>query len=205
MFDYLIYDFDGTISDSYPWFARALVATLKEHGIDETYESALAHLKISVGHALSSYSWNCTRDEAKKEFYDKYHKLSSEYGTPVEGAEDILKFALELGKKNYIYTHTGAHATLLLKKFGLYDYFDAILDGTMGFPSKPDPTALNWFVGQQRIDRSRALMIGDRDIDVNVGRNAQLKGCLLDPDGFYPDLDCDFRIEKLVELKSIIA
>jgi len=29
MFDYLIYDFDGTISDSYPIFAEAFLITLK--------------------------------------------------------------------------------------------------------------------------------------------------------------------------------
>lgn len=205
MFDYLIYDFDGTISDSYPIFAEALVTTLGNHGITETYENAYARLKVSVRHAIGYYNWDIPRELAHREFYDIYHKLSCQRGEPIEGAEEILRFAVENGKKNYIYTHTGEHATLLLKKFGFYDYFTGILDATAEFPNKPDPTALNWFIPEMGIDRDTALMIGDRDIDVLAGNNAGIKGCLIDDGGFYPTTKCDFKIEKLVELKSIIV
>ncbi|MBR2370517.1 MAG: HAD-IA family hydrolase [Clostridia bacterium] len=205
MFDYLIYDFDGTISDSYPIFAEAFLITLKNHGIEETYTDVFAKLKMSVGYALNSYDWDCGRKLASREFHDLYYKMSAEKGEPLEGADEILRFAIERGKKNYIYTHSGEHATLLLKKFGFYDYFTGILDSTANFPNKPNPEALNWFIPEMGIDRDTALMIGDRDIDVLVGNNAGIKGCLIDDGGFYSTTKCDFRIEKLAELKSIIV
>ena len=65
MYDNIIYDFDGTVADSYPYFTRALKLTLEHYGKEDTYESILANLKISVRHALRHYAFP-DRAEAKK-------------------------------------------------------------------------------------------------------------------------------------------
>mgnify|MGYP002711256718 CR=1 FL=1 len=75
MYDNIIYDFDGTVADSYPYFTRALKLTLEHYGKEDTYESILANLKISVRHALRHYAFP-DRAEAKKMMYDIYHRLA---------------------------------------------------------------------------------------------------------------------------------
>ena len=67
MYDNIIYDFDGTVADSYPYFTRALKLTLEHYGKEDTYESILANLKISVRHALRHYAFP-DRAEAKEIF-----------------------------------------------------------------------------------------------------------------------------------------
>ena len=65
MFDFIIYDFDGTISDTYPIFAKALVETAASYNIQTDYSTAYKQLKISVGYALNQYNWN---DDMENDF-----------------------------------------------------------------------------------------------------------------------------------------
>ena len=48
----IIFDFDGTLSDTYPVFTEALLTVMDRHGIHDTYESVYSKLKVSVGTAI---------------------------------------------------------------------------------------------------------------------------------------------------------
>ena len=56
-YKHLIYDFDGTLSDTYPCFTEAILQTLKDHGLSDTYESVYAKLKVSVGYTVRCYDF----------------------------------------------------------------------------------------------------------------------------------------------------
>ena len=58
MYTDLIYDFDGTLFDTYPVFTEALLIFLKRHGIESDYETAYKRLKVTVGYALRSYGFD---------------------------------------------------------------------------------------------------------------------------------------------------
>ena len=74
----------------------------------------------------------------------------------------------------------------------------------MSFPTKPAPDALNYLCAKHGLDKKDCIMIGDRDIDTDCGRNAGMKGCLFDPEHYYDDSDVDYRIDNLLQLKNII-
>ena len=59
MYQNIVYDFDGTISDSYPIFTKALLVLLEHHGMKEDYGACYALLKESVGAALRHF--DCRR------------------------------------------------------------------------------------------------------------------------------------------------
>ncbi len=202
MYDYLIFDFDGTISDTYPVFSKALLELLARKGIKGDYYTAYCQLKISVGYALKQYNLG---DEAKKEYESIHRELALAEQKAFPDAEDILRYAIRLGKKNYLYTHSGDIVYELLKKMGISDCFDFILDSTTyQFPRKPAPDALNFLTEKCRIKKDRALMIGDRDIDAESAKNAGIASCLFDPEGYYPGCAADHFIKSLSELKKII-
>ena len=201
MYDYLIYDFDGTISDTYPVFAKALIELLNRHDIKGDYKTAYNQLKVSVGYALKQYDIS---DETRKEYKEIHRELAIAEQCAFPEAEEILKFAKDNGKKNYIYTHTGSLVHKLLEKMKLTGYFEFVLDGSYGFLRKPAPDALNYLIEKCGIDRSRAIMIGDRDIDAEAAKNAGIAGCLIDSEGYYPDCVTDHYIKSLSELKKII-
>jgi len=204
MYDYLIYDFDGTLSDTYPIFTEALVSLLNRYNIKNDYNTVYSQLKVSVGYALSQYEFERDGNQIRKEFSELRHELGRAKQKAFEESYEILQFALDNHKKNYIYTHTGKFVYELLDKMNLNKYFDFVLDGSYNFPSKPAPDAINFLCKKCNIDKSRALMIGDRDIDIGAGHAAGIKGCLIDVGNYYPNYNADYRIQSLLELKNII-
>ena len=203
-YKHLIYDFDGTLSDTYPCFTEAVLETLKDFGLSDTYESVYSKLKISVGHTMRSYDFGIDDKTARKHFHQIHNRLAPEIQKPYPEAEEILRYAMANGHKNYLYTHSGKIVKILLEKWGIADCFEDIIDSTMSFPTKPAPDALNYLCEKHGLDKNDCIMIGDRDIDTDCGRNAGMKGCLFDPEHYYDDADVDYRIVNLLELKNII-
>lgn len=204
MFDYIIYDFDGTISDTYPMFAKAFLETASFYNIKTNYETAYSQLKISIGHALKQYNWNDDMEKVVALFKSNHHRLARQYQEAFPDAKVILEYAINNGKKNYLYTHTGKFVYEMLDKMGLAHYFEFVLDGSYGFPSKPAPDAFNFLCQKCNIEKRRAIMIGDRDIDIGAAHAAGVQGCLIDVDNYYINCDAEYRINSLLELKQII-
>lgn len=203
-FKELIYDFDGTLSDSYPCLTNAFLDTLEYYGLSDSYENVYAKLKISVGHCKNSYEFPAPIEEVSKK-YKEYH-LARAYDEQhaLPGAAEILKYAADMGCRNFIYTHSATLPAELLEKWGLDGYFTEIVNKTYGFPGKPAPDALNYLVGKYDLDLTQCLMIGDRDIDTECGKNAGMAGCLYDPEHYYDGTYVEYRITDLRELKKII-
>lgn len=201
----LIYDFDGTLADSYPIFAESFLELLKERGITPPYEEALSYLKISVQTAIDAYIKDEDPKAFRRVFRDRRNRMMIEKGLPMPGGEDLLRFVKENGGRNYIYTHSPSYIWDLLEKWGLRSYFEGGVTADDDFPVKPAPDALNFICEKYGLDKSTTLMVGDRDIDIDAGHNAGMKGILLDPDGFYISYQSDFSVNALTEIRNIIA
>lgn len=204
MYDFLIYDFDGTISDSYPIFTDAFLKMLEKYNFPQDRDTVYGLLKQSVGAALNHYDFPMSKKEARAEYYEIYGPIAEEKQKLLPGAEEILRFGLASGKKNYVYTHSAHWIYAVMKREGIHDCFDFVLDGTYDFPRKPAPDALNFLIEKCGIDKSRALMIGDRDIDIDVAHAAGIDACLIDSENFYPDVKAEYKITSLRELEEII-
>ncbi len=204
-YKHLIYDFDGTLSDTYPCFTESFLQLLKNYGLSDTYQSVYDKLKVSVGHAIKCYDFGGKDNaELRQEFHVIHNELAPKIQKPYPEAEEILRYAMAQGHKNYLYTHSGKIVKILLEQWGIADCFEDIIDSTMKFPIKPAPDALNYLCEKHGLDKKDCIMIGDRDIDTDAGRNAGMKGCLFDSEHYYDDADVDYRIENLLELKNII-
>lgn len=203
-YKHLIYDFDGTLSNTYPCFAETVIQMLKSRGLPADYKTVYDNLKVSVGHALQHADFTEDYSVLRKEFHVVHDELALKIQKPYPEAEEILRYAMAQGHKNYLYTHSGKIVKILLEQWGIADCFEDIIDSTMKFPTKPAPDALNFLCEKHGLDKKDCIMIGDRDIDTDCGRNAGMKGCLFDPEHYYDKADVDYRIENLLELKNII-
>lgn len=199
-----IYDFDGTIADSYPIFTEAFLQLLTEKNIVADYDHVMDLLKVSVQTAVDAFELN----EDPKLFHTRFRDLRNQImmikGQPMEGVLELLAFVKEHGGRNYIYSHSPRYVWDWLKKWGMDQYFEGGVTADDGFPRKPAPDALNYICETYGIKKEKALMVGDRDIDIDAGHNADIKGVLLDPDGFYTDYIPDFQVTNLTEIKKII-
>lgn len=202
-YKYYIYDFDGTISDSYSVFTKAFLMMLEDFGINDTYESVYSKLKISFGHALKCYDFSNADRKPSDIFKEIRAPLLLTEAKPYSDAEKLLSAVIENGGKNYIYTHSGSIIWEMLEKWDLKKYFAGGVTADMNFPLKPAPDALNYLCQEYKIDKSKAVMIGDRDIDIVAGKNAGIEGILFDPEQFYTGVACEYQVVKLEDVIKI--
>lgn len=199
----LIYDFDGTLSDTYPVLTKVLLEILHEHGIEEDYEKAYANFKVSVGYTLQQYDIGIEIKEFIDLLLTRYHRTASAVLQPFPEAKQLLADAVKAGKRNFIYTHSGKTVYEFLDKWGLSPYITFVLDSTYNFPNKPDPSALLYLIKRFHIDPTTAVMVGDREIDVQAGQNAGIAGCLFDSEGYYPDCKAEYFVKNLDQIRKI--
>lgn len=205
MYDYFIFDFDGTLSDTYPVFTKAFLQVAEKYGVAADYQTAYDLLKISTKAVLEHYHYfGLPAAQAREEFEEIYCQIAQDTQQLFPEARPLLQYAVEKGKKCYIYTHSGQWVYGLLDRMQIREYVDFVLDCTYPFPRKPAPDGLNFICEKCNIDKSRALMIGDRDIDVLVGHNAGMASCLFDSDNYYPDCQAEHKIVSLNELKELM-
>lgn len=202
MYKNLIFDFDGTIGDTYPIFNAALQKSLTSRGHSVDPAKTLAALKISFGHAMKCFSSLVEADILRRELQEYRLQHTEQEITLCAGVAELLAAARARGVRCYIYTHSGSEVKTYLRHLGIEDDFSDLMTMHENFPLKPDPTALLALCSRNRLNVEESLMIGDRDIDVQAGHRAGMHGCLFDPDGFYDPaiVGAEINVRSLDEL-----
>ncbi|MCA0969273.1 HAD-IA family hydrolase [Halobacillus litoralis] len=173
MYKHIIWDFDGTLFDTYPVMAGIFERTLKEEGIEETSDQILSHMKVSMSATEKHYKENYAIDDHFiNRFHAKRKDIEIEQSEPFDHIAEVCRAIHQSGRKNYLYTHRGRSSIEMLKKFDLYDYFTDFITSEHGFERKPSPNALLHLSEKHQITTSEAVMIGDRDLDLLAGKHA---------------------------------
>ena len=206
--EHLIYDFDGTISDSYALFLRFWNEVAEKHGIvvPVTQEALYRELKKTGYDAYLVLK--CENVLSYEDFMADFHALQEKHRMdfkPYPEAIELLKRAKQAGKKNYLYTHTGPVVKKMLENMGILDCFEFILDASYHFPLKPAPDALLFLQQKLKLDPDTCIMIGDRPIDALAGQNAGMKGCLWDSEGLFSPEGMDYYIKDLRTVAEIVG
>ncbi|MBQ4097072.1 MAG: HAD-IA family hydrolase [Clostridia bacterium] len=181
-----IWDFDGTLYDSYPHIYAALCLVMDEEGMTQQFDMEVVRKYLQVSFA-EMRKYTKMADEPYERFNALHHMTAdSQIAPPIEpfaDAETILSKIIEQGGRNYIYTHRNSTLYYYLDKFDLTKYFTDIMTAEEGFPWKPAPDALLALIARNGLEPSECIMIGDREIDGRAGKNAGIAGALVN----YPD------------------
>lgn len=206
MFSDIIWDFDGTLFDTYPSIASAFQRALNEEGIEQSQEEILKHIRISVTHGINYYRDNFKLDV--ESFVDRYERYGNETDVtkvfPFLYAVEICREIVDRGGRNYIITHRDKSIYKYLRHHDMLNLFTEVVTEEYGFKRKPDPESYLYILNKHNISKESALMIGDRELDLTGAKNAGIKSCLFDV------CDCNFRhkadyvIESIKELEKII-
>lgn len=179
-----LWDLDGTLLDTYPamvaGFQRAVTNLGGTVDRQEVYTMMRQH---SVGYAQAEIATRFGWDKAVlKAGYQKYEPMLQVAPAAFEGAKAVLQRVQEVGGHNYLMTHRDQSAQQYLQRTGLATYFTDAVTAAQPFPRKPDPAALNYLLDKHHVDRKAAVMVGDRNLDIEAGHNAGIAGYLFDLD-----------------------
>lgn len=199
-----LWDFDGTLFDSYPTMNRAMSQALSELGNPRPKEEVRQLMKQSVSTALSYYQKHFSMNEELEKLFRKREKELSQDLPPYPGMKDLCRRLWEKGAINLLYTHRDTFAIDLLQRHGFGSFFSGGVTSEDHFPSKPAPDAIISLMRQFSFTASEALMIGDRDIDLLAGKNAGVDGYLFDPMDDYASFETPFRGHSAKDLESFL-
>ncbi|EKE27082.1 MAG: putative phosphatase [uncultured bacterium (gcode 4)] len=205
MYKHIIWDFDGTLFDSYPVMANAYKKALAEINIHESLEDLLMLMKISVTHLIDYSKEKYGIDQAFINRFDQYRlEMEAKDLVPFSYADELCKKIHLNGQKNYLYTHRDQSAIAMLKSFEMIHYFSDFIIMEDNFKRKPYPDALLHLLTKYQIDPTDAIMIGDREIDILAAKNAGIASC------FYSDIKAmkcdiaDFSVSDFKQLEDLL-
>ena len=170
----VLFDLDGTITESGTGITKSVAYALQKQGIVETDR---AKLNLFVGPPLlQSFQayYGFTPEQARQgvEDYREYYAVKGIYENRVyDGVEPMLKALRDAGRRCILATAKPEHyAVLILKHFGLSQYFEAICGATMD-TSRTNKEAVIAYLLEQNGRADNMVMVGDTKFDV-IGAKA---------------------------------
>lgn len=186
---YMIWDFDGTLVDTYPVMAKSLVKTLEEHGIRSSYDEVYKQLKVSLSEAIAHFAKD--DKELIKSIRLRFYELESMEDPKAyevfPDAIEVLEHLKGEGVTHFILTHRNATTFKIMQACGMTEYIKDTVISDDGFKRKPDPEAFLHLIDKHKLEKEYTLSIGDRLFDIQAGKNAGIHGCLI-LDAYNDDL-----------------
>jgi phosphoglycolate phosphatase len=193
----ILFDLDGTLVDTAPDLMRAHNHVMKKFGYPTKSTEEIRNLVgQGAGAMLGRSIWGQAKKEfgkvqnekIKKEmidaFVDYYGKNIINESTLINGVKEFLKWCKEKNISMAVCTNKQEHLAIdLLKKIGIYDYFEYIAGSNTFDYCKPDPRHLTNVIEILGGEIKRSIMIGDSETDANAGKNAGIPVILLE-DGY---------------------
>lgn len=201
----IIWDFDGTLFDTYPGTVNSFRKALGDNGIDETNENILDYMKVSESYAITHFKELYGLDNDFIDKYTAYKKsIKPETVIPFPFAEEVCRQFVALGGRNYIITHRGDSTLRFLQHYGMMCYFTEVITKNYGFKRKPDPEAFIYLIEKYQISKGTALVIGDRECEILGGKAVGIRTCLYNTNNVSVNVAPDFYIDSLKKLVDII-
>ena len=217
----ILFDLDGTLVDTAPDLMLAHNHVMKEFGYPTKSTKEIRNLVGQGAGALLGRSiWGQAKKEfgkiqdekIKKEmvnkFIDFYGKNIVRESTLIKGVKEFLIWAKEKNILMAVCTNKQEHLAIdLLKKIGIYDFFEYVAGHNTFDYSKPDPRHLTSVVEILEGDLNRTLMIGDSETDANAAKEAGIPLILLE-DGYtekkITEIPHNHLIKDFVNIEKIV-
>ncbi|WP_125714159.1 HAD-IA family hydrolase [Companilactobacillus kedongensis] len=205
----IIWDFDGTLANSYPGMVAATQKALEENFkiklSKDTIYSGIKATSIRKFVAGLLEKNEDTSIDGLDTFYKTYTLHENEFHDQIRlmpHAKISLDYCRSQGYQQFIVTHRDKSIYDIAKKLEISDYFDEIVSVADDHTRKPDPDMLNYLMGKYNLSAQDMFVVGDRKIDIDFGKSVSAKTILLSDE--EDNFDSDYKISKLNELNEII-
>ena len=177
-FPVYLFDVDGTLLDSATDICGAVqsvLATTRRNDVTDEF------LRLYIGRHLHDLFRDLMPEltlaqmdqmlaDYRRIYHDRGHTQTRPYAGVVEALTSLP------GRKSTATTKGTPTTRFVLEKFGLISYFDHV-QGTDGFPSKPEPDVIYASLKVFGAKPDECLFVGDSPADMDAGRRAGVKTC----------------------------
>ena len=213
MYNYILFDLDGTLTNSELGITKCVQHALKKFGIEVEDRTVLRpFIGPPLGESFRVY-YGLTQEESERaiEYYRERFSVKGLYENEVyEGVEKTLQELRKSGKKLIIATSKPEKFTLLiLEHFDLLKYFDFVAGATMDGSRGEKADVIRYALEKTGIeDKSQVVMIGDRKYDILGAKENGLDSIgVLYGFGDYEELSAagaDYIVESATEILKYI-
>ena len=205
MFKHVIWDFDGTLFDTYPCMTYALDEALKMRGIKAPMEEIYSQLKRTTGIAIQFFTEKYALDEnLARDFLRIRIAAEADMCLPYPGIRELLEDIIAAGGFNYVSTNRGQTLFTILDRQNMTGLFRDFATAEDKLPLKPDPALNLKLIETNDIPLNEAVIVGDRELDVVSGQRAGIKG-LAYSDGSGTPIPCaDLTATNVDELRALL-
>ena len=193
----VLFDLDGTLVDTAPDLMRAHNHVMQKFGYPtKSTEEIRSLVGKGAGAMIGRSIWGQakkefgkvndenTKKEMVKEFVKFYGKNIINESTLINGVKEFLKWCKDNNISMAVCTNKQEYLSNdLLKKIGIYDYFEYVAGSDTFDYCKPDPRHLTSVVEILDGDIKKTIMIGDSETDANAAKAAEIPIILL-KDGY---------------------
>ena len=193
----VLFDLDGTLVDTAPDLMKAHNHVMKKFGYPT---KSTAEIRNLVGQGAGAMLGRSIWGQAKKEFgkvddekvkkemikdfIDYYGKNIIHESTLINGVKEFLKWCKDQNISMAVCTNKQEYLSNdLLKKIGIYNFFEYVAGSDTFDYCKPDPRHLTSVVEILGGDINKTIMIGDSETDANAAKAAGVPIILLE-DGY---------------------
>ncbi len=210
-----IFDLDGTLINSIEDLADAMNYALNELGFAT---HSLEKYNYFVGDGLKNLIIRAIPENERTDgnfikvenlfsqyYSENYYKKTKIYNNIIELLNSLklkgIKLAVASNKPDEF-------TKKIISKLFDKDLFDFVSGNKNGIPHKPNPQIINDLLSELKISRKNAVMIGDTNVDIFTGKNAEIHtiGCLW---GFrdraeLEDAVADFIAENPLDIENAL-
>lgn len=178
----VLFDLDGTLSDSLPDIHAALDAARRELGLTGVTPSQVRGW-VGCGAAMLVARSLGHEDEASPEvlrvlarFLGIYEEHPDDRSVLYPGVADLLDRLRTRGVRLAVTTNKpGRAAEALLRGLGVFDRFDAVVTPDAAGVRKPDPAFMRCALERLGVGASDAIVVGDGLPDLAAARGAGVR------------------------------
>lgn len=179
MIDTVIFDLDGTLLDTLDDLTDSVNHVLEENGYPARTK---AYVRRIVGNGLKQTLRLCLPEGSSEEETERLLPVfASYYGShcqvktkPYDGIMDSLKTLSERGYKLAIVSNKGDSAVKTLNEQCFKRYVEVAIGEREGIRKKPEPDTVFEALKELRSEKSRAVYVGDSEVDKKTADNAGL-------------------------------
>ncbi|MDE7311540.1 MAG: HAD family hydrolase [Eubacterium sp.] len=213
MYQTILFDLDGTLTDPGVGITNAAAYALEKYGIHVKERSELYRL---IGPPLQDsfeQFYGFSKEQAKQAvaYYREYYREKGIFENRLyDGMDSLLKELFEAGRTLLVATSKPEEfAVQILEYFDILKYFTYVAGATMDGTRSKKEEVIAYALHAANVDRlSEAVMVGDREYDIKGAKKTGLFSIgVLYGYGSRQELEAagaDYVVERLEEIRQIV-